>query len=167
MEATNGIKIWQWIVTVIVIAILVFLGYKMFSGGSKTNSDVVVENIDTTDTVTSLDSNRVVVLDQFPGNIVYISSVQLAKPGFVAIKGDKSGVAGDVIGYQYFDKGINPGKITLTKSTVDGGIYYAQLYVDDGDKKFDSTKDFPIKDQSGNDIMKLFRVSTNVSEVKG
>jgi hypothetical protein len=167
MEATNGIKVWQWIVTVIVIAILVFLGYKMFSGSPKTNTDVVVENTDTSTTDNSTDSNRVVVLDQFPGNIVYISSVQLAKPGFVVIKGDKSGIAGDVIGYQYFDKGINPGKITLTKSTVDGGIYYAQLYVDDGDKKFDLIKDLPIKDQSGNDIMKLFKVSTNVSEVKG
>ncbi len=167
MEATNGIKVWQWIVTVIVIAILVFLGYKMFSGGSKTNPDVVVESTDTTTLDTSSDSNRVVVLDQFPGNIVYISSVQLSKPGFVVIKSDKNGVAGDVLGSQYFDKGINPGKITLSKSTVDGGMYYAQLFLDDGDKKFDSTKDLPVNDSSGNAIMKLFKVSANISEVKG
>ncbi len=166
MEATNGIKVWQWIVTVIVIAVLVFLGYKMFSKDSTVDTTTVVETTDS-DADTSSDSNRVVVLDQFPGNIVYISSVQLAKPGFVVIKSDKNGVAGDVIGFQYFDKGINPGKITLTKSTVDGAMYYAQLYTDDGDKKFDATKDTSIKDATGNDIMKLFKVSTNVTEVKG
>jgi hypothetical protein len=166
MEATNGIKVWQWIVTVIVIAVLVFLGYKMFSKNPKATTDVAVETVDSTES-TNADGNKVMVLDQFPGNIVYISSVQLSKPGFVVIKSDKSGVAGDVLGSQYFDKGINPGKITLTKSTVDGAMYYAQLYTDDGDKKFDATKDTAVKDASGNDVMKLFKVSTNVTEVKG
>lgn len=166
MEASNGIKVWQWIVTVIVIAVLVFLGYKMFRGSSKTDTSSVVDTTSSIDD-SSADSNKVVVLDQFPGNIVYISSVQLAKPGFVVIKKDSSGKPGEVIGYQYFDKGIYPGKITLTKPTVDGSLYYAQIYSDDGDRKFDITKDTAIKDASGADIMKTFKASTNVSEVKG
>ncbi len=67
----------------------------------------------------------------------------------------------------YFEKGINPGKITLTEKTVDGGIYYAMLHSDDGDKKFDATKDLPLKDSKGNIIMKIFHATTNVTEVKG
>jgi uncharacterized protein YacL len=81
MEATNGIKVWQWIVTVIVIAILVFLGYKMFSGSPKTNTDVVVENTDTSTTDNSTDSNRVVVLDQSPA-IPLLSPLMTTNPGF-------------------------------------------------------------------------------------
>jgi len=165
-SSSSGIKTWQWIVTVIVIIILVILGYTMFKG-----SPAPTDQTDTNDT-TLIDSdinevNRVVVADQFPGNIVYISSVQLAKPGFVVIKNDKSGTPGDVIGSQYFDKGINPGKVNLTKATVNGGMYYAQIYADDGDKKFDATKDLPVKDSAGKDIMRLFKVSTSITEIKG
>ena len=57
MEATNGIKVWQWIVTVIVIAVLVFLGYKMFSKDSTVDTTTVVETTDS-DADTSSDSNR-------------------------------------------------------------------------------------------------------------
>lgn len=167
MEPTqNGIKTWQWIVTVIVIIALVVLGYYMFKGGAKTDSTTPVE--ETTEAVSKTnDANRVVVSDQFPGNIVYISSVQLAQPGFVVIHKDNKGTPGDVIGYQYFDKGTYPGKITLTSATTEGGVYYAALHSDDGDKKFDAKKDLPIKDASGNAIMKLFRVSVNIPEIKG
>ena len=167
MEPTSGIKTWQWIVTVIIIIALVVLGYKMFSSTPK-DTDTVDTIVDTDETLdTTAGVNRIVVSDQFPGNIVYVSSVQLAKPGFVVIKKDNNGTAGAVIGYQYFDKGINPGKITLTSPTVDGGIYYAQIFADDGDKKFDATKDTAVKDSSGKDIMKLFRVSTTVESIKG
>lgn len=167
MEPTNGIKTWQWVVTVIVIVALIILGYYMFSG-SKTptlNPDI------TTDTTTSDDAtnnvNRIMVSDQFPGNIVYVSSVLLAKPGFVVIYKDNNGTPGEVIGSQYFSAGTYPGKITLTSSTVEGGKYYAVLHLDNGDKKFDIAKDLPIKDASGNIIMKPFRATNSVTEVKG
>ncbi|MES3031234.1 MAG: hypothetical protein V4697_02370 [Patescibacteria group bacterium] len=167
MEQNSGVKGWQWAVTVIVIIILIVLGYYMIKSGSKsgdtTNNEPTVE-----DTTNPANVNRVVISDQFPGNIVYLSSVQLANPGFVVIHKDNKGVPGDIIGSQYFDKGINPGKITLTSPTVEGGIYYAVLHTDDGDKIFSATKDLPIKDASGNIIMKLFRGSSTVSnEVKG
>lgn len=164
--ATSGVKTWQWVVTVIVIIVLIIIGYNIFSGGNLTTS--TTDDTDTSAAMTnSKDTNRVVISDQFPGNIVYISSVQLAQPGFIVIHKDNAGTPGDVIGYQYFDKGINPGKITLTSPTVEGGIYYAMLHSDNGDKKFDITKDLPLKDASGNVIMKLFRASSTVTEVKG
>jgi Ca2+/Na+ antiporter len=131
MEPTsNGIKVWQWVVTVIVIIILVLVGYKIFSKSSSNNTaeETNTEATTTESNTASKDLNRVMVSDQFPGNIVYISSVTLAKSGFVVIQSDNKGVPGDVIGYQYFDKGTNPGKITLNSSTKEGGLYYAVLY---------------------------------------
>ena len=167
MEQQNGIKTWQWVVTVIVIIILVILGYNMFNGSPESivNTDEEQTLLDTEKT--SKDTNRVIVADQAPGNIVYISTVQLSKPGFVVIQKDNGGVPGDVIGSQYFDKGIFPGKITVTSPTIEGDMYYAVLYTDNGDKKFDIKKDLPIKDAKGNTIMKLFKVTLIPTELKG
>lgn len=167
-EQEGGVKTWQWAVTVIVIIVLIVLGYYMFKG-----NDAMTPNTDgtmNTDGTTMTDSkevNRVVITDQFPGNIVYVSTVQLANPGFVVIHKDNAGKPGDIIGSMYFDKGISNGKITLKTPTMEGGIYYAALHSDDGDKIFDVTKDLPIKDSVGQTIMKLFRASSTITEVKG
>ncbi|MEK7464136.1 MAG: hypothetical protein AAB610_03395 [Patescibacteria group bacterium] len=163
---TTGVKTWQWVVTVIVIIVLIILGYYMFNSKDAA-APSTIDDANGDAMIAGKDVNRVVVTDQFPGNIVYLSSVQLTKPGFVVIHKDNAGVPGDVIGYQYFDKGINPGKITLNAATTDGGIYYAVLYSDDGDRVFSATKDLPLKDASKNTIMKLFRVTTTITETKG
>lgn len=166
MEPNQGIKGWQWFVTVIVIIILVVLGYYMYKGTdsktpSETNSSMTNEDD------SSKEINRVVVSDQYPGNIVYISSAQFSAPGWVVIHKDNNGKPGDVIGYTYFDKGINPGKINLKENTKEGMMYYAMLHSDDGDKKFDASKDVPLKDSKGGIIMKIFRATTSVTEIKG
>lgn len=167
MEPTSGIKTWQWVVTVIVIIILVILGYSMFKGPSEAPINTNEPNVTGTTTNTTNSANRIMVADQAPGNIVYVSTVQLAAPGFVVIHKDNNGTPGDVIGSKYFEKGIYPGQITLTSSTLDGGMYYAVLHSDDGDKKFDVKKDLPIKDAAGSIIMDLFRVTVTPSELKG
>jgi hypothetical protein len=159
MEPNNGgIKAWQWIVTVIVIIALIVVGIIVF-GNKKTDTgttDVTDTTVtDTTDVGTEV--NRIIMADQFPGNVVFVSSVQLAKGGWVVIHKDNAGKPGDIIGSTYFDSGINPGKVTLTASTVEGGVYYAMLHTDDGDKKFDAAKDLPLKDSKGDVIMKIFR----------
>lgn len=168
MEQTNGIKTWQWVVTVAVIIVLVILGYNMFKGSSNTPVTPVDESTTTgTDATATNSVNSIMVADQAPGNIVYISSVQLSKPGYVVIHKDNKGMPGDVIGYKYFDKGIYPGQITLTSPTVNGRTYYAMLHSDDGDKKFDITKDLPIKNAAGNIIIKPFKATVNPAELKG
>lgn len=162
----SGVRAWQWVVTVIVIIILILLGYYVYTGKSTNPADDAT--MDDSSMTVNKDVNRVVVTDQFPGNIVYLSSVQLTNPGFVVIRKDNAGTPGDIIGSQYFDKGTNPGKITLKSSTVEGGIYYAVIYSDnDNNKIFDAAKDMPLKDTSGSIIMKLFRASGSVTEVKG
>lgn len=162
----SGVRTWQWVVTVIVIIVLILVGYYMFKGNDATTSTDDDSNNPTL--VAGKDVNRVVVTDQFPGNIVYLSSVQLTNPGFVVIRKDNAGTPGDVIGSQYFDKGINPGRVTLTSSTMEGALYYAVIYADtDGNKMFDAAKDMPVKDAAGNTILKTFRATSSVTEVKG
>ncbi len=163
----TGVKPWQWVVTVIVIIVLIVLGFYIFGGKGSTPSPYVGSDTSTTDT-TANSSNGIVVSDQFPGNIVYISSVQLAAPGFVVIETSNNGAPGTVIGSQAFKAGINPGQVNLTQSMIDGSSYYAVLYNDSNNNgTFDVTSDTPVKDASGNVIMKIFHATSNVPEVKG
>ena len=166
MEPNQGIKSWQWIVTVIVIIILIVLGYYMLKGKSANAPSENVTDTEVIETDTTNELSRVMVSDQYPGNVVNISSAQFANPGFVTIHEDKDGAPGDIIGSLYFEKGINTRKITLSKSTVEGKMYYAMLHSDDGDKKFDAVKDLPIKNSRGNVIMKTFQATSNITEIK-
>ncbi len=163
MNENQGIRTWQWVVTVIVIIILIVLGYYLFRGNSAAPTTTGTPT--PTETV-STEVNRVVVADQYPGNVVYVSSAQLANGGWVVIHKDNAGKPGVVIGSAWSEAGINPVKVTLTEKTVDGGTYYAMLHGDDGDKKFDATKDVALKNDRGDEIMTVFHVSTDVM-VKG
>ncbi|MFA6294977.1 MAG: hypothetical protein WC666_00950 [Candidatus Paceibacterota bacterium] len=155
----NGIKTWQWVITVIVIIALIVIGIMVFGG--KNSQMPVVEETPITD---ELGLNRIIMSDQYPGNVVYISSVQVANPSWVVIQDDNNGLPGKIIGSAHFDKGISPGKINLTKPMIDGSTYYAVIYTDDGKTTFNVTTNVPLKDAKGNIIMKVFRASTSVGE---
>ena len=162
MEPNNGIKTWQWVVTAIVIIILIIIGIMVF-GGKKSGVPTDNGSASSSNTTSATNGlNRIVMSDQYPGNVVYLSSVQLQTPGWVVIQADNSGQPGKIIGEAWFDAGINPGKVTLTQPTVEGGTYYAVIYTDNGDKKFDSTVDMPLKDANGNIIMSIFHASASV-----
>ena len=165
MQPESGVKTWQWVVTVLVIIALIVIGIFVF-GGKKTEAPTLGETPTTTGTTQA--GNRVIMSDQFPGNVVYISSVQAENPVWVAIHKDNAGKPGAVIGSAKFAAGINPGRINLTESTVDGGTYYAMMHTDDGDATFAAIKDAPLEDASGNVIMKIFRATTSANlEIKG
>lgn len=167
MEPQNGVKTWQWVVTVVVIVVLIIVGIWVFGGkSSSTTENLPVASEDNSNAPGAL--NRIVMSDQYPGNVVYLNSVQFANPGWVVVQANNAGTPGKVIGQAYFDAGINPGKITLSESLVDGSTYYAVMYSDNGDKKFDAKTDKPLKDANGNIIMKVFRASSAVSaQIKG
>ncbi|MFA6314940.1 MAG: hypothetical protein WC648_01040 [Candidatus Paceibacterota bacterium] len=163
----SGIKTWQWVVTVIVIIALIIIGVLVF-GSKGTDSPVTGDETPAITDETPGTVNRITMTDQYPGNVVYLSSVQLAKAGWVAIHKDNAGMPGAVIGSAYFEAGINPGKVTLSESLVDGGTYYAMLHSDDGDAIFSEAKDVPLKDANGNVIMKVFRGSASAdATIKG
>jgi hypothetical protein len=162
MEPATGVRTWQWVVTAIVIIVLIIIGIMVF-GGKDTVAPIDTDNPNGTTTgSTSQDLNRIVMSDQYPGNVVYLSSVQLSKPGWVVIHKDNNGQPGDIIGSQYFETGINPGRVNLTAVTVEGGRYYAMIHSDDGDKIFNAAKDLPLKDARGNVIMKIFNAAASV-----
>ena len=155
-----------WVITAVVVIVLIIVGIFVFGGKkSATTTEEPATSGDASSTPAA--ANRVVVSDQFPGNIVYLSSVQLANAGWVVIHKDNAGTPGAIIGSAWFEKGINPGKITLTESTKEGATYYAMIHSDNGDKKFDAAKDLPLKDANGNVIMKMFKATATATEVKG
>lgn len=165
-NVSSGVKMWQWIVTIVVVIALIIIGVMVF-GKKSTPVEPVVDNTPAP-TQTMNSANRIVMTDQYPGNVVYLSSVALEQPGFVVIHKDNAGQPGAVIGSAYFDKGIAPGKVTLTSPTVDGSTYYAVLHADDGDKKFNATKDLEMKDSSGKVIMKVFKATSEATiDIKG
>jgi hypothetical protein len=161
MNENQGIRTWQWVVTVIVIIILIVLGYYLFKGnGSSTNTEATPTPTMEAD---ANEVNRIVVSDQYPGNVVYTSLVQTSNGAWVEIHKDNNGTPGAIIGSAWAEKGSSPVRVTLTEKTQDGQLYYAMLHTDDGDKKFDPAKDLPLKDSKGNVVMKAFRASTNVT----
>jgi len=167
MQPQSGIKTWQWVVTVVVIIVLIIIGVWVFGGkSSSTTTETPVAMTDNSNVAGAI--NRIVMSDQYPGNVVYLNSAQFANPGWVVINADSSGTPGAILGETYFTSGINPGKITLSSPMVDGGTYYAVMYSDNGDKKFDASVDKPLTDSNGNVIMKVFHASASVgNQVKG
>ena len=162
MEPNSGIKTWQWVVTVIVIIVLVVIGVMVFKDKGQ---DSGTPNPEETPSVVEETGavNRLVVTDQNPGNVVYISSAELATSSWIVIQADNAGLPGKVLGSAKFKSGINPGKITLTSPMVNGGTYYAIIYPDNGEKTFDQTKSSPLKDSKGQVIMKVFKANSSAS----
>jgi len=149
METTQGVATWQWVVSTVVVIALIVLGVYFFTGDNTT----VTPDVTNSPTLNTTGANRLVVTDQSPGNIVFITTVQLAQPGFVNITTDIAGKPGEVIGTQAFEKGITVGKVNLTKSTLNGSTYHAVLYYADA-------KDTVLLD-------KTFKALDNLPEDKG
>ena len=159
----SGLRTWQWVVTAIIVIILIIIGVMVFRNKTPAGTETPNTTATTTDS-NALGVNSIVMSDQYPGNVVYLSSVQLAKAGWVEIHKDNKGQPGDGIGYAWANEGINPLKITLTSPMVDGGTYYAMLHSDNGDKKFDGSVDLPLKDSNNNIIMRVFRASITADQ---
>jgi hypothetical protein len=166
MQPDSGIKTWQWVVTVIVIIVLIVIGIMVF--GKKGVQAPADDKTGAPVTQTQGGSNSVVVSDQYPGNVVYLSSVQMQSPGWVEIHKDNAGQPGAIIGSVYAPAGISPAKVTVSQPIVDGATYYAMLHSDNGDQKFDAKTDLPLKDSNGNIIMRIFHGSVSAgANVKG
>lgn len=168
MQPQSGIKTWQWVVTVVVVIVLIIIGIWVFgSKGAATPSDESpVATEDNSNTPGAV--NRVVMNDQYPGNVVYLNSAQFEKAGWVVVQANNAGTPGKILGQTYFAAGISPGKVNLSESMIDGGTYYAVMYSDNGDKKFDAKTDKPLVDANGNVIMKVFHATSAAgAQIKG
>ncbi len=167
-QVQSGIKTWQWIVTAIIIIVIIIVGFMVFSNKNAESIPNVVDNT-VTNTVPVANISRIIMTDQYPGNVVFVSSVQTTSGAWVVIQKDLNGKPGAVIGSSYAAAGTVPVKVTLTEPMIDGSLYYAVLYSgSSSDKTFSQSVNAAITDASGSVVMKPFHATASASlEVKG
>jgi hypothetical protein len=151
---------YMWVVGGLIVLALIFIGYRMLNKNSDSNTagegytqEEALENM--ADATGDLE-----VESQVPGDMVYISSVTLSHPGFVEISITNETNTGKVIGSKGFPEGKNPGQIVVSEKTMEGKMYTATLYADDGDGKLDATKDRVL-------MKKIFRTTKYLDYIKG
>lgn len=149
-----------WIGGVVAVLIIVLGIYSLTSSPSTDteNKDIskeVVNNI------------NVVINDQKPGGVVFVTSATLSTPSFIVIHEiTVNGNLGKMIGYKYFPKGTNPGKIDVSPETLEGRSYVALIHIDNGDNSFDMNADKPATDRSGKPITVVFRATNSIESNK-
>ena len=147
--------VYTWVIGVIVLIVLVFAGYRMYS--KKNISSTNVNGYSQEEVAKNLAeaTGDLEVENQLPGDIAYISSVTLSRSGFVSISS-----MGKAIGSKAFPEGKNPGQIVLSEKTKEGKTYTASLYADDGDGVLDTSKDRLL-------VEKTFRATQYLEYIKG
>ncbi len=151
---------YMWIIGAIVVLVLIFVGYKMFTKNGSSDTDTSAYTQEEMAENMAEATGDLEVENQLPGDIVYISSVALSQQGFVVISIAKGSDEGKVIGSKLFLEGRNPGQIVVSERTKEGQTYAASLYVDDGDGVFDAKKDRFL-------VVKNFRATQYLDYIKG
>jgi len=157
----SGISVTQWVIMAIVVVALVVFGVYML-----TREDKMPAGSPSAVTTTQIPQykNKVSLTDQFPGNIVYLTTVELAQDGFAVVYDGNPAQGGKVIGTTYIKAGVRPGQVNLTTKTIDGKLYYVALYVDsNGNGVFDAT-DAPALSSTGAPVVQTFRVTLTVGD---
>lgn len=87
---------------------------------------------------------RIRVTNQKAGKSVYVAAVALSQPGWVAIREEKDGTAGSILGAVWSEAGEHDITVPLLRRTQSGERYHVYLFRDDGDSTFDWREDAPI-----------------------
>jgi hypothetical protein len=82
------------------------------------------------------DGESITVEAQRAGSSVEISSMELTRASWVAVRDDMS-----ILGASWFASSVTSGTVKLQRATESGKTYRVVIYVDDGDKKFDFKAD--------------------------
>lgn len=156
----------------IIIAIIIVVLVIIFIGTNKSDNPTPNEVVEQAEEqggasgqFAKLASDAIVVMDQRPGDIVIASAVNLSKGGFIVVKKDKEGKAGDIIGVSEF---LTPGAhsnidIGTTESLLDGLVYYAELFSDDGDGIFDPKNDKHVR-WNNEDMFAVFNIDKDAPD---
>lgn len=89
--------------------------------------------------------SAILVNDQGAGSVATVASVETDVPAWVTVREDMNGVVGNILGASRVDAGSsNNIVINLLRPTEAGKTYRVVLFMDDGDRMFDHTKDAPI-----------------------
>ncbi len=88
---------------------------------------------------------------------VQVGFAVLARPGFVVIFDDDDGVPGEVIGTSnLLQSGGEHLTVALQTFLIDGAVYYAVLYHDNGDLVFDENTDTQALDSTDSVVLMTF-----------
>jgi len=98
------------------------------------------------------------VSDQKAGRIVYASQVVFEKESWLVIREQVDGKIGNILGARRYPSGTHIGVVNLLRNTEPGRIYYAVIFIDDGDGEFDFKKDTKLVDDKGNVVTTIFKV---------
>ena len=136
--------------------------------------DPLVPDADTADVIEAgasgqfakLASNALVVRDQKPDDVVFVSALNMESGGFVIIHTDEDGRAGNIVGVS---KWFAPGnyadeEVGVIRKLSDNTVYHAQLHADDGDGIFDPKSDKTVVGQGGDELMSTFSVSVKAED---
>ncbi len=157
----TGASVTQWVITAVVVVALIVFGVYMLTRGDK-----APENTPSTVGTTQVPmyKNRITVTEQFPGNIVYFSTIELAQDGFVVVYDGNPAQGGKALGSSLIKAGIRPGQVNLSTKTVDGKTYFAALYIDSNNNGiFDST-DAQALNEAGSPVVQSFKVTIAVGD---
>jgi hypothetical protein len=92
----------------------------------------------------------------------------LSKPGFIVIYDDQSGVPGSFVGKSMLlPTGGEHVIVPVDEPLVDGQVYYAMLYHDDGDGQFREDEDTQVIDSADSVVLMTFLASSQASPEVG
>lgn len=98
----------------------------------------------------------VTVFNQKASNVANISLVSSDSSSWVAVREDKGGLMGNILGAKRVDIGTTANvQVPLQRVTEAGKLYHVVMFKDDGDKKFDFKVDPPMV-ENGSLISKSF-----------
>lgn len=166
MENNNGGKKLVVIVVIIILLAAVLAIWFSLRPGA-TNNVVTPEQLSFSQAQKANELAALDVPDQFPGVVVYVSRVDFPAGGFVVVRQNLNGQAGAVLGATFFDKDTRIGNVDLDEPTVDGQMYLAQGWTDDGDAIFSTTTDRIITTASGAVLELPFKATKDLPEKKG
>lgn len=116
-----------------------------------------------------LGGNAIYLENQPSGqSIVLVGFSVLSQPGFVVVYDDAGGVPGTVVGVSgLLESGGEHLVVSLGEPLADGQVYYAILYHDDGDGRFNEQKDAQAVDSQQSVVLMSFLASVEADPETG
>jgi len=125
----------------------------VLENGANLNTEAVInESIETVPELSTID-----IRDQLSGNVVNIAAVTLELDGWIVVHEERDGVLANALGAARRDAGTHENiTIPLLRNTEAEGTYWIVLYSDNGDRQFNLTDDFPLRNNDGNPFTRSF-----------
>lgn len=157
-------------ISIIIIILVLIAGYWLLTRGKKasapsdTNTPQNQTNPENSSTTPGTATNQltsddaVAISNQGVGSSITIDNYVLSKPGFIAIyeKG-ADGKAGKLVGQSGLLKAGKGQDLEVNAAIANGKSYIAELYFDNGDKKFSASSDQLVV-SGGNTVMTNFMI---------